>query len=374
MKTLKRLNISGAWKLALILVPIVLQSCVATYVPARTTTVVRREVVPPPWAPQYDNVEEVRYYYLPDVEMYYDVWEHEYIYLNNGNWVFTTAFPGYYSDYDVNTAFVVVLNRSVREPWRTHQNYVSHYPRYYYRSVYENNRRTAPGRSYENVRGFNENVRTPIYRNPQQPVNLGNSRDNTRPSRNSSDTRESRRQEDRREATSRSNNDERSYNRRETNTNTNTNSNTNQPSGREVNRTDNNNNNVDHRNYTRRNENQQNNDNRSDRSNDNKPNNNSNGDSNHNNNANSNNGSNNNSNSNSSTNNNNANNNNNNSSGRNTETQQRTQPAVYTGREVGQPVRVRREAPAAKNEKTQAKEERSSSRKKDESSNSNSRR
>lgn len=328
MKTLLRrfytISIGRMWVLGLLLMPVALQSCV-TYVPARQTTVVRREVVPPPWAPQYDNVEEVRYYYLPDIEVYYDVWEHEYVYLNNGSWVFTTSFPGYYRDYDINTAYVVVLDRKVHEPWRVHQNYVSHYPRYYYRSVYED-RRTGPGRGYENVRGFNENVRTPIYRN-QQPVNLGNSRDNTRQSNNNS-------------RTSRSGNDERTNSRRETNMNTPTNSN-NQPSGREVNRTDNNNNNTEHRNYTRRNENQQNAESRNERNTDNR--------------ANSNNG------------NNNANttsSNTNSNSSRNTE---RSQPAVYTGKEVGQPVRVKREVQPAQ-ERTQAKEERSSSRKRDESS------
>jgi len=369
MKTLfakrNNINIFGFWTLAFMLTLAGFQSCMTTaYVPARTTTVVRREVVPPPWAPQYDNVEQVRYYYLPDVEMYYDVWDHEYIYLHDGNWVFTASYPSYYNEYDVNTAFVVVLDRNVNEPWRTHQSYVSHYPRYYYRSVYDNrdNRRnsnTTVINNYGGVRGFNENVRTPIYRN-QQPTNLGNSRDNPTPTRNYNTRPSNEPQTDqRRRIDTRTNTDDRSNNRRESNT---TVTPTAQPANRDVPRNiDNNNvpvrhmdNNQPANNSNTRNGNQQNTDTRADRSNEVKPN--------------PNNG-----NTNANTNNTNANtNSNNNNQGRSVETPRRVQPAVYSGREVGQPVRVKREAQSSR-EQAQPKEDKKDSKKKDDSKSDNNR-
>ena len=154
------------WLLSCCFTIILMQSCITTaYVPEqRTTTVVRTEVLPPVWAPEYDNVEQVHYYYLPDVEMYYDVWNHEYVYNNNGSWAFAASFPSYYSTYDINSAFVVVLDNRVSEPWRRHQVYRSSYPQYYYRSAYNDNVRA----NNSGVRGYNENVRVPIYRNEQR--------------------------------------------------------------------------------------------------------------------------------------------------------------------------------------------------------------
>ena len=40
----------------------------------------------PNWGPSgYDNVN---YYYMPDIETYYYVPKHQFIYLSGGNWVF----------------------------------------------------------------------------------------------------------------------------------------------------------------------------------------------------------------------------------------------------------------------------------------------
>lgn len=42
----------------------------------------------PQWGPSgYDHVD---YYYLPDIDAYYNVPNKQYIYLNNGNWVFNS--------------------------------------------------------------------------------------------------------------------------------------------------------------------------------------------------------------------------------------------------------------------------------------------
>lgn len=107
----------------------------------------------PSWAPVYYS--GVRYYYLPDIETYYDLSDQEFVYLYNGQWLFSPALPSIYSSYDLYTGFVVALNRSVYRPWLHHQYYVSHYPRYYYHNVYHDN--------IAAIRGFNENVRKPFY-------------------------------------------------------------------------------------------------------------------------------------------------------------------------------------------------------------------
>src|SRR5436853_6526069 len=66
-----------------------------------------RNVFPPYWAPAYENVTQVRYYYLPDLETYYDVWGNEFVYLDNGQWIFSSFLPPMYTSYDLRSAPVV---------------------------------------------------------------------------------------------------------------------------------------------------------------------------------------------------------------------------------------------------------------------------
>ncbi|MCZ2460339.1 MAG: hypothetical protein LC128_12040 [Chitinophagales bacterium] len=106
----------------------------------------------PTWAPAY--YPGVRYYYLPDIETYYDLSDGDFVYLDNGQWMFSPVLPPIYANYNLYTGFVIALNTKVYRPWLHHQYYVSHYPRYYYHNVYQNN--------YASIRGFNENVRKPI--------------------------------------------------------------------------------------------------------------------------------------------------------------------------------------------------------------------
>ena len=63
-----------------------------------------RIVSPPHWAPPYDNTEQVHYYYLPDLEIYYDVWTNEFIYLDAGHWIFSPFLPPMYTSYDLRSA------------------------------------------------------------------------------------------------------------------------------------------------------------------------------------------------------------------------------------------------------------------------------
>lgn len=113
----------------------------------------------PQWAPPY--YEGARYYYLPDIESYYDLSMNEFIFLDNGRWYYSRNIPSIYAGFDLNDCFAIVLNNNVYEPWMHHQYYVSHYPRYYYRDYYDHS-------NIPYVRGFNENRRSAIYWNENE--------------------------------------------------------------------------------------------------------------------------------------------------------------------------------------------------------------
>jgi hypothetical protein len=120
-----------------------------------------RIVSPPYWAPAYDNVEQVHYYYLPDLETYYDVWASEFAYLDGGHWIFSPFLPPMYTSYDLRSAPVVILDYRVHEPWNYHELYVSHYPRYYFQTV-------PIGTDLVRPRGLDENVNKPVFYGPRE--------------------------------------------------------------------------------------------------------------------------------------------------------------------------------------------------------------
>ena len=142
--------------MSLVIIIVINFSCTVAYVPTYTPNV-------PDWAPSYSNINKVQYYYLPDLECYYDVAHHEFIYLEDNKWMFTSSLPSAYEWYDLNNCFTVVLDVRVNEPWKHFSYYVSHYPRYYYRTTYRSNYNRN-----EKVWGFNENDRSPLYM-PNRP-------------------------------------------------------------------------------------------------------------------------------------------------------------------------------------------------------------
>ena len=62
---------------------------------------------PPVWAPAAPV--EVQFYYLPEIEVYYDVPAHVYIYLNNGAWIRSAKLPKRYHGYDLYHSHPVYL-------------------------------------------------------------------------------------------------------------------------------------------------------------------------------------------------------------------------------------------------------------------------
>jgi hypothetical protein len=58
--------------------------------------------------PEYSGVN---YYYLPDVESYYYVPTHQYVYQDGGSWVFRNSLPPRYATYDIRSGYKVAVNR-----------------------------------------------------------------------------------------------------------------------------------------------------------------------------------------------------------------------------------------------------------------------
>jgi hypothetical protein len=144
----------------------------------------------PQWAPPYYS--GARYYYLPDLELYYDLGTREYIYLMDGQWNFSPYLPTMYRDYDLSNGFCVVLDVNVYRPWLHYQYYISHYPRYYYRDYYDHS-------NIPYVRAYNENIRSAVYWNQNErqrarPYDDVNLRDNRRFKYSKDDKKEQRNQ------------------------------------------------------------------------------------------------------------------------------------------------------------------------------------
>jgi hypothetical protein len=99
---------------------------------------------PPMWGPV--GYTEVRYYYLPAVEAYYDINASMFIYYSRGTWVHTTYLPGRYRNYDLYNGYKVVMS-----DYRGNKPYehFSDHKKKYHRKYHNGNQRTIgehPGR------------------------------------------------------------------------------------------------------------------------------------------------------------------------------------------------------------------------------------
>ena len=86
----------------------------------------------PVWGPAgYDYAE---YYYLPDIQTYYYVPRHQFVYLSGGRWIFSASLPYRYRSYDLYSGYKVVVN----EP-NAYMHFDDHRSRY---ADYRNHRGT----------------------------------------------------------------------------------------------------------------------------------------------------------------------------------------------------------------------------------------
>ncbi|HZK92623.1 MAG TPA: hypothetical protein VFC67_00345 [Prolixibacteraceae bacterium] len=100
----------------------------------------------PQWAPV--GYENSRYYYLPDVEAYYDVRNSMFIYYEGNSWIHRSYLPNRYRNYDLYNGYKVAM-RDYRgnTPYYNHREYRAKYAngrnRFVQRTIGE-----RPGRTF----------------------------------------------------------------------------------------------------------------------------------------------------------------------------------------------------------------------------------
>ena len=102
---------------------------------------------PPAWGPQ--GYEHDRYYYLPDVEAYYDVQTAMFIYMVDGRWEHHAHLAGQYRDYDLYGGYKVVMTDYRGD--RPYDNFKEYHSRYAkgYRGAPQKTIRERPARGNE---------------------------------------------------------------------------------------------------------------------------------------------------------------------------------------------------------------------------------
>jgi len=98
---------------------------------------------PPEWGPV--GYSEMEYYYLPDIEAYYDVRATQFIYFGGGKWIRSSRLPRQYSNYDLYGGYKVVLNDY---HGRTPYNYFKNHRAKYYKGYHG-----APQQCYKPRKG-----------------------------------------------------------------------------------------------------------------------------------------------------------------------------------------------------------------------------
>ncbi len=109
--------------------------------------------VQPQWAPVGYN--DTQYYYLPDVEAYYDVPNSMFIYYEGNSWVHRSYLPSRYRNYDLYSGYKVGMNYRGNTPYYNHREYRAKYANGRNRSI----QRTIgerPGRQYYNDKNDRE--------------------------------------------------------------------------------------------------------------------------------------------------------------------------------------------------------------------------
>lgn len=80
----------------------------------------------PLWGPV--GYDYARYYYIPEIDVYYDVSSRHYTYYHGNRWITRSRLPGNYRNFDIYRSYKVVIND--RDPWRNHSRNRRSYGRY----------------------------------------------------------------------------------------------------------------------------------------------------------------------------------------------------------------------------------------------------
>jgi hypothetical protein len=120
---------------------------------------------PPPWGPV--GYSEVRYYYLPDVEAYYDVQSSMFIYYSGRTWIHRKYLPRQYRSYDLYDGYKVAMtDYRGNTPYVHFTEYKTKYARGYHgqpqKNIGEkpgkgNSRANTPSNRYSNKKVSQDN-------------------------------------------------------------------------------------------------------------------------------------------------------------------------------------------------------------------------
>ena len=100
----------------------------------------------PVWGPTgYDHAE---YYYIPDIDAYYNVARREYTWNEGGRWITDISLPPRYASFDLYHAYKAVINEP--NPWMHHDRYRKQYMGYRDRHDQEVIRDSHDARYYAN--------------------------------------------------------------------------------------------------------------------------------------------------------------------------------------------------------------------------------
>ncbi|HEU0136600.1 MAG TPA: hypothetical protein VFQ50_04860 [Flavobacterium sp.] len=112
----------------------------------------------PSWGPAgYSNAT---YYYLPDVETYYDVNRQQYVYLSNSKWIRSSNLPAAHRGYNLYNGYKVVFTNP--EPYKYFNTH-----KVKYKKGYKGKPQRTIGNNGNNGRG-NGKVGTPGYKGPKK--------------------------------------------------------------------------------------------------------------------------------------------------------------------------------------------------------------
>ena len=127
---------------------------------------------PPSWGPE--GYDDSRYYYLPDIDVYYDVNQSQYIYDNNGRWARVNRLPAQYRQYDLYGGYKVVLDDYRGDaPYTYHTKHRANYPKGYHGKP-QKNRGPKPEKQHKA-----DNKQKPQKGNSKNNNSKGNSKGNS---------------------------------------------------------------------------------------------------------------------------------------------------------------------------------------------------
>jgi uncharacterized membrane protein YgcG len=124
---------------------------------------------PPLWGPV--GYTEVQYYYLPDVEAYYDVQTEMFIYYGGGVWIRRAYLPTRYRYYDLYSGYKVVLTDYHGDEPYVH--FKDHKIKYYkgYKGGEQKTIGEKPGKGNNKFNGSHDN--NSVVKKPDQNNNTG---------------------------------------------------------------------------------------------------------------------------------------------------------------------------------------------------------